>query len=320
MNQASSRDWYVCVAMCGSRHTYELARTVYVWLHMCESCMRICVARLTRVKSYLWVTPHVWTCSYSVCVAHSVAPKIYVHVLGAYSHSVLVRHVTYEWKGESCHTCVWVISRIGVSRATNMNACTSYIIYECMYFIYECHIWMHVPHIYHKIYECMYFICMQSQRLSASRHTKGWMGESCHTCEIIMSRIWMSHTTHVEASGGYMRAYYFIMSRCSVSQCVAVCCSVLQCVAVCCSVLQCVAVCCSVLQCVAVCCNCNYFLMSHVRMNEWVVLHLWKSHMTHMNASCHTCECVMSYMWMRRRHVTIVNASSSDYYQNYFDH
>ena len=43
----------------------------------------------------------------------------------------------------------------------------------------------------------------------------------------------------------------YVMIRCSVLQCVAVCCSVLQCVAVCCSVLQCVAVCCSVLQCVS---------------------------------------------------------------------
>jgi len=35
--------------------------------------------------------------------------------------------------------------------------------------------------------------------------------------------------------------------------------------------------------------------------------HIWMRHVTHMNASCHTYECVMSHIWMS--HVTHMNAS-----------
>jgi len=52
------------------------------------------------------------------------------------------------------------------------------------------------------------------------------------------------------ALGKQGKGIHYILQRCSVLQCVAVCCSVLQCVAVCCSVLQCVAVRCRALQCV----------------------------------------------------------------------
>ena len=32
---------------------------------------------------------------------------------------------------------------------------------------------------------------------------------------------------------------------------------------------------------------------------EWVMSHMWMSHVTHMNESCHTYEWVMSHIWMR---------------------
>jgi len=32
--------------------------------------------------------------------------------------------------------------------------------------------------------------------------------------------------------------------------------------------------------------------------HEWVMLHTWMSHVTHMNESCHTDEWVMSHRWM----------------------
>jgi len=31
---------------------------------------------------------------------------------------------------------------------------------------------------------------------------------------------------------------------------------------------------------------------------KWVMLHIWVSHVTHVNKSWHTCERVMSHMWM----------------------
>jgi len=104
----------------------------------------------------------------------------------------------------------------------------------------------------------------------------------------------------------------------SVLQCIAVCCSVLQCVAVCCSVLQCVAasdvlqcvaVCCGVLQCVAVCCR---VLQLHLRNSSRVRSQLRAPYSVPPNApvldeSCHTCQGAMSHIWMS--HVTRVNMS-----------
>jgi len=36
-------------------------------------------------------------------------------------------------------------------------------------------------------------------------------------------------------------------------------------------------------------------------------IHIWMSHIAHVNVSCHTCECVMSHMWMC--HIAHVNES-----------
>jgi len=40
---------------------------------------------------------------------------------------------------------------------------------------------------------------------------------------------------------------------------------------------------------------------------EWVMSHIWMSHVTQVNESCHTCEWVMSHIWMS--HVTHMNES-----------
>ena len=52
----------------------------------------------------------------------------------------------------------------------------------------------------------------------------------------------------------------------------------------------------------AECCYTYEWSTSHI---EWVISHVWMSHVTHMKESCHTREWVMSHMWMR--HVTHVN-------------
>ena len=66
-------------------------------------------------------------------------------------------------------------------------------------------------------------------------------------------------------------------------------------------------------------CHTNEWVMSHIWMShvthideschpyEWVMSHIWMSHVTHMNGSCHTSEGVMSHIW--KGHVTHMNAS-----------
>jgi len=48
---------------------------------------------------------------------------------------------------------------------------------------------------------------------------------------------------------------------------------------------------------------------------EWVVVHIWMCHVTHMNAPRHTYECVTSYIWMRQ--VTHMKASYHMYDTSY---
>jgi len=52
--------------------------------------------------------------------------------------------------------------------------------------------------------------------------------------------------------------------------------------------------------------SCHVY-MSHVTC-VWATSHIWMSHVTHMNESCHTYEWVMSHTWMS--HVTCVRATS----------
>ena len=52
-------------------------------------------------------------------------------------------------------------------------------------------------------------------------------------------------------------------------------------------------------------------IISHVNAScctcECVMLHMWMRHVAHVNESCCTCECVMLHMWMR--YIAHVNAS-----------
>ena len=72
-------------------------------------------------------------------------------------------------------------------------------------------------------------------------------------------------------------------------------------VCVCCSVLQCVAVCCSVLQCVADRYSTRKFWGPFYECIMW---HSWMCHVTRMNVSRHTYECVMSHICLTRMSLT----------------
>ena len=84
-----------------------------------------------------------------------------------------------------------------------------------------------------------------------------------------------------------------------------VCCRVLQCVAVHYNVFKCVAVMehwCSIIFLITFFWwrkrdSCKIWVWPDPgNMYEWVMSHIWMSHVTHMNESCHTCEWVMSHI------------------------
>ena len=94
--------------------------------------------------------------------------------------------------------------------------------------------------------------------------------ESCHTYEWVMSRLWMSHGTHMNESWHTL------------------------------SVVWCIQMCdiwiCHVIH-----------MKESWHTYEWVMAHIWMSHGTHMNEPCHTYEWVMPHIWMS--HVTHMNES-----------
>jgi len=140
-------------------------------------------------------------------------------------------------------------------------------------------------------------------------HTKGWNDLTedvahfqgalwvCHTCELVMSYMWMIHATHLKES---FHTYERVVSHIWMSHVTHMIKS--------CHVYERV-------------CHTYGSVMSHIWMShvthvndltenvahfqgalggchtcESVMSHMWTSHATHMNESCHTYEWVMSHM------------------------
>ena len=133
------------------------------------------------------------------------------------------------------------------------------------------------------------------------------VNESCVTCEWVMCHMWMSHVSHVNESHTYESSNVTYLNeschariswrvQAATQRAPPSCNRVWQCAAaMCCSVLQRVAACCSVLQRGVVCCS-NIKGTTIVQSNdsrhtfELVMSHMWMSHVTHVNDSCHTHE------------------------------
>jgi len=119
-----------------------------------------------------------------------------------------------------------------------------------------------------------------------------YVNESCHTCEWVISRVWMSHVTHMKES---WHTYEWVMSHKWMSHGTHM--------------------------------NESWhtyeWIMAHIwmshitRMNEswhtyeWVMSHIWMSHVTHTNESWHTYEWVISRVCMS--HATHMNESCHTY-------
>ena len=124
-------------------------------------------------------------------------------------------------------------------------------------------------------------------RLAMSHVTH--MNESCHMCEWVMPHIRMSHVTHMNES---CTTYEWVLSRAGWQQ------------------TQEIQRQDSVIQCP---------LTLSEKRSEWVMSHIWMSHVTSVSESCHTYEWVirfshsMSFDTLKKkvwvRHVTCVNGS-----------
>jgi len=120
------------------------------------------------------------------------------------------------------------------------------------------------------------------------------MNETCHTheCEWVISQLWKSHVTHMNAS---CRAYLWERSHVWTGYVMRMYES----------------------------CHSHEWVISHKRMSRVTRMsHMWMSHVTHMNELHHTYECIMSHVWMSRatrmshlwmHHVTRMNASCHTY-------
>ena len=106
------------------------------------------------------------------------------------------------------------------------------------------------------------------------------MTESCHTCEWVMSRIWMSHVPHVVIPSMNESWHTWMSHGTRVNESWS---------------------------------HATHFVIPSNTMNEschtyeWVMPHMWMSHGTRVRESWHTCEWVMAHMWMS--HGTHMNES-----------
>ena len=119
---------------------------------------------------------------------------------------------------------------------------------------------------------------------------KSWVDKeestSCHTYEWVMSHIWMSHVT---------RTVWCNSCICGMTASIGICGMTNRYGEVKSQVLG---------------RQSRGYIMSHIWMShgthmneschtyEWVMLHIWISHVTHMNESCRTYEWVMAHIWM----------------------
>ena len=232
-------------------------------MHVNESC-----------HTYEWVMSHLWT-----------------------------RHATHM--NESCHTYEWVVSHIWMSHVTHMNeSCHTY---EWV----MSHIWMRYgtymndslqTHEWVMSRIWMRRVCRNTEEPVHSRHiwlsrVSIYMNESCHTYEWVMPHIWMSHTTHMDrwchtyecvigagmpknqCTHGFRRKLCkretFVCTRVEEYRIIWIMWLLISDV----SWGQ---------ECRKTSAHTTHMNESGLHMYEWVVSHVWMSHVTHMNESRHT--------------------------------
>ena len=157
------------------------------------------------------------------------------------------------------------------------------------------------------------------------------MNESCHTYEWVMKHIWMSHVTHMNEScrnwtshvmhvNGSCHTYEWVMSHIWMNR--------VKHTNVSCHTKRRVISECHSTNLTKGSQNTNFLraLWKYIQHSaehsnpcrllctytyEWFMSHIWMSHVTHMNESCHTYEWVMWHIWMS--HVTHMNESCHTY-------
>jgi len=114
------------------------------------------------------------------------------------------------------------------------------------------------------------------------------MNESCHTYECIMSHIWMSHGTHINES---CLTHKRVMSRISTSYTMHKSCHT--------HTHEHIRTCINIYKYKYKCINEVFKHMQDCQQNQpkrrVLLSRIQTSQITHVNASCYTCKCVMSH-------------------------
>ena len=162
-------------------------------------------------------------------------------------------------------------------------------------------------HTYEWVMSHIWIACDMTSHMNESHHTRWW----------VMSRIWVSHVTHMSES---CRTYEWAMSHIWVSHVAVMCesCRKIQGT----SIRRCLwrrrrliptGMCDTYIYEVRI--HTRNMTQSYVRydlligrydsrleescrMREWVMSHIWMSHVAHMSESCRTYEWVMSHIWV----------------------
>jgi len=252
-----------------SNVTYEWVMSHMNQSDMYESC-HICMSHLqsSRQRLHQVLFSHQWVMTYIRDMTHSHVISIWVMShLGGSCH-IWMSHVTSEWVmshlNESCH--IWM----------------SHVTFErvMLHLNESCHIWM--SHVTYEWVTCKAaFNSRSSLFLTWIRHVTyaSNMHKPCH--------IYMSHVTYTWVMSRMNESYDTWISHVTRDLCMCdmnheLC-------------LRCT----SRTRCDSSFASSSYLTwICHVTY-AWAVSHIYISHVTYMNESCHIYEWVMSHIWIR---------------------
>jgi len=178
---------------------------------------------------------------------------------------------------ESCHTCGWVMSHVWMSHVTHMNEAyewVSSISVTCVSLMCAAWVWFICVTRWCSAMSVFNFRCMLP------------VNESWHAYEWVMAHVWMSHGTRMNES---WHTYEWVVSHVCGMSLIYMYDTQMQ---------------------HRVCLQAlvhethhmyervkSHVCMSSFRTCEWGMSHIWMSHVTHVNETCHKYEWGMSQVW-----------------------
>ena len=136
-----------------------------------------------------WVMSHIWR-------SHDARMYESCHTCEWVTWHVWMRHVTHM--KESCHTCEWAISHVLMKSHIYNRKWSSDVMMTDFKGIFWISRVTHCNTLQHTATHCS-TLQHTAAHCNTLQHTATHMNESCHTSKCVISHVWMSHFTRMNA-------------------------------------------------------------------------------------------------------------------------